>query len=225
MPSVKIPRKSSDTDMTPFVDVAFLILSFFMLATKFKPPEPVEIKTPNSVSTKALPENDAILVVLDSAGRVFFSMMAEKDPMLKYKVIKNMNDTRGLGLTEAEMKNFVKTSAVGEPISKLKQLLAIPASDQAKIKQDGIPIKDSASNELFYWIRDAVSAFAGTGHKVNYLIKGDNNAKYPQFKEILNAFKRNDIYKFQLVTAAEEAPEGTELYKERKAQGVIKANK
>jgi len=223
MPSVKIPRKSSDTDMTPFVDVAFLILSFFMLATKFKPPEPVEIKTPNSVSTKALPENDAILVVLDSAGRVFFSMMAEKDPMLKYNVIKNMNDTRNLGLTEAEMKNFVKTPAVGEPISKLKQLLAIPAADQAKIKQDGIPIKDSASNKLFYWIRDAVSAFSG--HKINYLIKGDNNAKYPQFKEILNAFKRNDIYKFQLVTAAEEAPPGTELYKERKAQAASPVKK
>ena len=62
MPSVKLPRKSTDTDMTPFVDVAFLILSFFMLATKFKPPEPVEITTPNSVSTKELPANDAVLV-------------------------------------------------------------------------------------------------------------------------------------------------------------------
>lgn len=216
MPSVKIPRKSSDTDMTPFVDVAFLILSFFMLATKFKPPEVVEIKTPNSVSTKALPENDAILVVLDSSGRVFFSMLAEKDPTLKYSVIKNMNDTRSLGLSEAEMKNFVKTAAIGVPISNLKQLLAIPAEEQAKVKQSGIPIKDSASNELFYWIRDAYSAFSG--HKINFLIKGDNNAKYPQFKEILNAFKRNDIYKFQLVTAGEDAPEGTELYKERKGQ-------
>jgi len=222
MPSVKIPRKSSDTDMTPFVDVAFLILSFFMLATKFKPPEPVEIKTPNSVSTKPLPENDAILVVLDSAGRVYFSILAEKDPTIKYNVIKNMNDTRNLGLTEAEMKNFVRTPAVGVPFGNLKQLLGLPQEEQNKIKQAGIPIKDSASNELYYWIRDAVSAFASSAsatHKLNYLVKGDNNAKYPQFKEILNAFKRNDIYKFQLVTAAEDAPEGTELYKERKAQG------
>ena len=83
MPSVKLPKKSTATDMTPFVDVAFLILSFFMLATKFKPPEPVEITTPNSVSTKALPENDAILVTLDSSGRVFFTMRVEKDQMLK----------------------------------------------------------------------------------------------------------------------------------------------
>ncbi|MEI9810377.1 MAG: biopolymer transporter ExbD [Bacteroidota bacterium] len=32
--------------MTPFVDIAFLILSFFIMATKFKPPEPVAITTP-----------------------------------------------------------------------------------------------------------------------------------------------------------------------------------
>jgi len=225
MPSVKMPRKSTATDMTPFVDVAFLILSFFMLATKFKPPEPVEITTPNSVSTKALPENDAILVTLDSAGRVYFSMQAEKDPMLKYTVIKNMNDTRQLGLTEAEMKNFVKTSSIGVPFSQLKQLLAIPAEDQRNVKQPGIPIKDSASNELTYWIRDAVNAFAGTQKRINYLIKGDNNAKYPQFKEILNSFKRNDIYKFQLITAVEDVPAGTELYKERAAQGATKPAK
>ena len=49
MPHVKIVKKSTDTDMTPFVDIAFLILSFFIMATKFKPPEAVEIKTPASV--------------------------------------------------------------------------------------------------------------------------------------------------------------------------------
>jgi len=223
MPSVKMPKKSTATDMTPFVDVAFLILSFFMLATKFKPPEPVEITTPNSVSTKPVTEGDAILVTLDSAGRVFFTMQAEKDPMLKYNVIKNMNDTRQLGLSEAEMKNFVKSTSVGVPFSQLKQLLAIPAEEQRNVKQPGIPIKDSASNELTYWVRDAVSAFSGK--KISYMIKGDNNAKYPQFKEILNSFKRNDIYKFQLVTAVEDAPAGTELYRERAGQGAKKASK
>ena len=46
MPHVKIAKKSTDTDMTPFVDIAFLILSFFIMATKFKPPEPVKVTTP-----------------------------------------------------------------------------------------------------------------------------------------------------------------------------------
>ncbi|MEI6946796.1 biopolymer transporter ExbD [Paraflavisolibacter sp. H34] len=214
MPSVKIPRKSTDTDMTPFVDVAFLILSFFILATKFKPPAPVEIKTPYSVSTKELPQNDAILVELDKEGKVYFSMLSENDPQVKYDVIKNLNNTRNLGLTEAEMQNFTKSISIGVPFQQLKQLLAQPAENHASIKQPGIPVADTANNELYFWIRDAVSAFSG--RKINYLIKGDNDAKYPNFKNVLAAFKKNDIFKFQLVTSPEEAPIGTDLYNTRK---------
>ncbi len=58
MPSVKIKKHAPENDMTPFVDVAFLILSFFMLATKFKPEEAVEVKIPSSVSSAAVPEKD-----------------------------------------------------------------------------------------------------------------------------------------------------------------------
>ena len=95
MPSVKLPRKSTDTDMTPFVDVAFLILSFFMLATKFKPPEPVEIKTPTSTASAKVKMDDwGVLVELDKTGRVFFSMLSDKEPARKLKVIENINKTR-----------------------------------------------------------------------------------------------------------------------------------
>jgi len=213
MPSVKIPKQSTDYDMTPFVDVAFLILSFFMLVTKFKPPEPVEITTPNSVSTDKLPENDAVLVELASDGRIFFSMLAENNPQAKYQVIKNLNTTRNLGLTEAEMQNYMRVHSVGVPFSQLKGLLSRPVDQHKNIAQPGIPVKDSASNELYYWVRDAISAFQGK--KINYLIKGDNSAKYPDFKRVLEAFKRNDQFKFQLVTSPEEAPMGTPLYQTR----------
>ena len=217
MPSVKIARKSTDTDMTPFVDVAFLILAFFMLATKFKPPDPVEITTPNSVSSDKLEQKDGILVQLDKDGRVFFAMQAEANPEAKTAVIQNLNTTRNLGLTPAEMKKFEKAYAIGVPFSQLKAFLALDEESQKKFKQPGIPVKDSATNELYYWVRDAWTAFAG--RKVNCMIKGDNAAKYPDFKRVLEAFKRNDIYKFQLVTAPENAPPGTDLYKTRQSGG------
>lgn len=208
MPSVKIPKKSTFVDMTPFVDVAFLILTFFIMATKFKPEEPVEIKTPNSVSTKDLPDSDALQVTFDSSGRVFFSVLSENDPKIKYEVIKHLNEARSLNLTEAEMKNFVRTPSVGVPFSGLKQLLAIPQEDQKNFKQPGIPL-DTLGGELYYWIRDAVGTF--TGKKLLFLIKGDNSAKYPAFKQVLNAFKKNEIFKFQMITMLEDAPAGSEL--------------
>lgn len=213
MPSVKIPKKSTFVDMTPFVDVAFLILTFFIMATKFKPAEPVEVKTPNSVSTRELPETDALMVTLDSTGRVFFSVLADKDETPKYNVIKNLNTSRNLGLSEAEMRNFVKMPAVGVPFSGLKSLLAIPLDDQKGVKQTGVPL-DSLGGELFYWIRESIGTY--TGKQLKYLVKGDNNAKYPSFKMVLGAFKRNDIYKFNLITMQEDAPLGTDLYISRK---------
>ena len=99
--------------------------------------------------------------------------------MRKYNVIKHMNDPRNLGLTESEMKNFVKSPAIGVPFGSLKQLLAVPAENHGGVVQPGIPL-DSLGGELFYWIRDAVGQF--TGKQLKYLVKGDNNAKYPNFK-------------------------------------------
>jgi biopolymer transport protein ExbD len=98
MPSVKIKKHVPTNDMTPFVDVAFLILSFFMLATKFKPEEPVEVTTPNSVSSQVLPEKDAFMVSVDNKGRAFVSV---DNPGFRQILIQNLNDTRKLGLTTA----------------------------------------------------------------------------------------------------------------------------
>ena len=217
MPSVKIPKKAILNDMTPFVDVAFLILAFFIMATKFKPSEAVEITTPHSVSSKELMQQDGIQVSIDKDGRVYFAMQVEKkeDKSLIYEVIKNLNDVRTLGLTEDEMRSFVDDPNVAVPFSKLKAFLQVPLDQRAAVVKDGIPVKDSLTNELFYWVRDANSAFAG--RKINYLIKGDNAAKFPNFKNVLSAFKRNELFKFQLITTPEDVPFGTDLYKVRNA--------
>src|SRR5690349_10277598 len=123
MPSVKIPRKSTATDMTPFVDVAFLILSFFMLATKFKPPEPASITTPKSVSTEELKETNSVQVEFDSTGRIFFTMNVKnqsEDNGLKLDLIQKINQVRNLGLSQTEMRNFQLNTTVGVPFSQLK---------------------------------------------------------------------------------------------------------
>jgi len=52
------------------------------------------------------------------------------------------------------------------------------------------------------------------GIKMNLLVKGDNASKYPSFKGVIDAFKKVDQMKFQLVTNPEGVPEGTELYRQ-----------
>jgi biopolymer transport protein ExbD len=215
MPSVKIPKKSTDNDMTPFVDVAFLILSFFMMATKFKPEEAVEVTTPNSVSADAVPEKDVFTVSVDKDARVFVAM---DNPEFKRTLIENLNTTRGLGLTPAEVKNFINGSSIGVPFNQLKSVLGMDAAQLKKVRQPGIPCADSTGGELLYWVRDALTAYSG--RKLSLLIKADNNTKYPAFKNVLNAFKKNDQNKFLLITSPEDAPPGTALYATRANGGV-----
>jgi biopolymer transport protein ExbD len=211
MPSVKLPRKSTDTDMTPFVDVAFLILSFFMLATKFKPPEPVEITTPGSVLSQKLPESNAVMIIVDSANRVFFSVLSDKDPSKFDAIIQDVNASQTLGLSNAQMANFRKTYGIGVPFGNLKELLSLDDKAQQALKVPGIPVLDSANNQLVWWISAAKKAFAG--EKLNYLIKGDGKSKYPTFEAIISALKRNDEFKYNLVTALDDVPMNSELQK------------
>jgi biopolymer transport protein ExbD len=212
MPSIKIPKKSTFVDMTPFVDVAFLILTFFIMATKFKPPEPIEVNTPKSVSTTELPESNAALITIDKEGKVYYTVLSQKDQSVYTSVVNELNSTRSLGLTPAEISNYRKTYLVGVAFSQLKQLLGTPADQQKNLKQPGIPI-DTTGGELTYWIQASKSAFAG--QQLKYLIKGDNNSKYPVFKNVIEALKKNDVYKYNLITAPEDAPVGSELYDQR----------
>ena len=213
MPSVKIPHKSTFVDMTPFVDVAFLILTFFIMATKFKPPEPVEVTTPKSVSTQELPESNATLITIDKEGKVYFTVLSEKDMSIYSEVINSINSARNLGLTDAEKANYRKTYLVGVSFGQLKQLLDMSDEQQKTLKQPGMPV-DTTGGDLTYWIQAAKSAFAG--QRLQFLIKGDNDSKYPVFKNVIEALKKNDVYKYNLITAPEDAPSGTELFEERR---------
>jgi biopolymer transport protein ExbD len=219
MPSVKLPKKSTATDMTPFVDVAFLILSFFMLATKFKPPAPVTINTPHSVSADKLKEENAVLIEFDSVGRVYFTMNVKKSGEgdgLKQELIKQVDKNRSLGLTDAEISNFARYATVGSPFSSIKTLLDLPKDQRIKVKQAGIPV-DSTNNELITWIGAAKLAFQG--QPVLYMIKGDNNATFPTFKGVIAALKANDEFKYKLITDPKAAPVGTDLYVKRMQSG------
>jgi biopolymer transport protein ExbD len=218
MPSIKMPKKSTDTDMTPFVDVAFILLTFFIMATKFKPPEPLTITTPLSVSSTKLEEKDALMISFDSAGRVYLNvnLLKEEDKDLKKDFIQRVNNEAKMGLTDAEINKFVGYSTIGSPIAELKSIMQRPVTDWDKVRQKGIPV-DSANNELSRWLGAARQSFGA--RQIDIMIKGDNNAKYPDFKGVIDALRSNEIFKYKLITDPKGVPVGTELYKIREAGG------
>src|SRR5476649_1346535 len=95
----KIPRKSTNVDMTAMCDVAFLLLSFFILTTKPKPSEAVHIDPPSSVSAKIAPEKDIVIISLDKSGKVFLSTGDSKDDKdAKNDILHSINSAKSLGL-------------------------------------------------------------------------------------------------------------------------------
>ena len=60
----KMRRIGIAIDMTPMVDVAFLLLIFFMCTTQFKPPEKDKITLPESNSEAKSPESDVITLAV-----------------------------------------------------------------------------------------------------------------------------------------------------------------
>src|SRR6201990_3185811 len=169
MGRAKIPRKSTNIDMTAMCDVAFLLLSFFILATKFKPPEALSVVTPSSVSSKVAPDKNVVLVTMDHDGKVYFSV-SDDSKNKKKDIIDAISTAKNLNLTDAEKKNFYANPSayIGVPFSQLKSYLDLAPEQVKDAKQAGIPAVDSTNNELIDWVHAAVGAFQGA--KMNLLV-------------------------------------------------------
>src|SRR6478609_3427736 len=96
----KIARKSTIVDMTTMCDVAFLLLSFFILTTKPKPSEAVPIHTPTSVANKFVPDKGVLMISLDKNGQVYLSTSDNADDRSKKKaMLEDINQRNNLGLS------------------------------------------------------------------------------------------------------------------------------
>lgn len=206
----KIARKSTSVDMTAMCDVAFLLLSFFILTAKPKSSENITVETPSSVSSKIAPEKDVTLISITKDGKVYISLDNKE---VKGEVANQLNANNGAGLSPADIAAFKKAEFFGTPLSQLKSSLSIPADALKADALPGIPVQDTLHNEMIDWMKAIVAAHASTDTKLNILLKGDNLAKYPTFKNIITAFKKTDQFKFQMITNAEGVPEGTDLWR------------
>ncbi|HEY6915137.1 MAG TPA: biopolymer transporter ExbD, partial [Paludibacter sp.] len=152
MPKVKVPRKSTTVDMTAMCDVAFLLLTFFMLTSNFVAKEPITVAVPASVSEIKIAESDIITVLIDAQGKVFVGLDAQPD---RKELLKKLGEAYQIDFTDKELTEFSKIGMSGVPIHQMKGFLALP-SEQRDSKEAAIGIPaDSINNEFEQWIRNA----------------------------------------------------------------------
>ena len=215
MPKIKVPKSAPSLDMTPMVDLAFLLVTFFMLSASFRMEEPVIVDPPGSTAEKLLPEN-TIMVTVDNDGRAFFTLTNAEARM---NALKRMAERHKVNLTEAQVKTFGGMSSIGVDIKDLPNYINAKDAERKKFRpQNGIPL-DSANNQLHDWVlfaaqeanmiyqreKDAAQASGREfkGEKLRYAIKADGKAKYSSVKEVIDVFTDMKIYRFNMITSLE----------------------
>jgi biopolymer transport protein ExbD len=202
MSKVKPKRKLPSVDMTAMVDVAFLLLTFFILTTKFKANEVVAVDTPSSISPTKLPTTDMMIITVAEDGRVFIGV-GEKGT--REKMLDRMMAEYSLQVSAAGRLFFANTESFGVPIQEMQSWLNQPDAEKMKnYPQRGIPIdkRRGKLNELKEWINTARRSNTAT----KFAIKGDLDASYGAMGDVIWTLQDANINKFNLVTGLEVDP-------------------
>jgi biopolymer transport protein ExbD len=198
MAKVKMSKKATAVDMTAMCDVAFLLLTFFILTATAKQPEIVPVETPASTVQVKLPDSDLAIITIADSGKVFFGVKA---PDVREKTLELIATKYNLQFTAVEYKRFGLMEEFGVPVSQLKGLIDMPSTDRnAEGLQRGIP-HDSLNDQLTEWVKAARNANAEVNEQqLNFAIKGDAKEQFPEIKKVIDILQKQQVNKFNLVT-------------------------
>ena len=199
MPKIKLPTKSPRIDMTPMVDTFAVVLTFLMLTTQMRQPEPATVDTPFSISEKPTPDFNMMTFLLSTDDKIFLNFDNGPDTLLKFrpKVLAEMGRRYNIEFTEAELRAFEKfPSSIGVPMAQMKAFLDSDDINLRKDMQVGIP-SDSTDNQLANWI----VAIRTINPNVQACIKGDAKTGFPIVKKTLDILQERKVNRFNLITS------------------------
>lgn len=198
MGQVKSNKKGIVLDMTAMCDVAFLLLTFFILTAKMKVPEPARFEVPSSISDTKLPDDNVMRISISNEGVVFLTV-AEQGT--RRELIQEIDKMYKLGLTDKQKQTFELTETFGVPMAELPFYLGLPEEKRRDFKQKGI-VMDSTNNELKGWVRITKTI----NPNMRIAVKGDRDAEYVVFSKVLTSLQEMHLNKFSLITSMEAKP-------------------
>jgi len=198
MPRVKVARKSTFIDMTAMCDVAFLLLTFFILTAKPRVDDPVKAEVPASTKEKLVPESNLAMITIGGGGKILYSVTGAN---IRIEALKLMSDKYKIPFTPQELIKFGNTEVFGVPMAQLKSFLGMTEDQQKAYQQPGIPADTTANNELGNWLYSSRQADKGLYDKdLDIAIKGDKKEHYPIIDEVIGILGKQQKFKFSLIT-------------------------
>ncbi len=204
-------------DMTPMVDLAFLLVTFFMLTASFRMAEPVVVDPPSSIGQVDLPDNH-IMVTIDNDGRAFFGI---SNSTAKMNALRQMAAKYKVGFSDEQIVKFSGLPSFGVDIKDLPAYIDAKEDDRKNFKgQRGVPLDTiTPNNQLKDWISiggtEAVKMYEEAkikakesnaefkAEKPRYAIKCASTTKYIYVKDVIKTFTDLKLYQFNLITSLE----------------------
>ncbi len=160
MATKKKRRISIRIDMTPMVDIAFLLLIFYMATTQFKPPEARAVDLPESHSQIELPDKDIINITVTKYDSIYVDYVEKRtidiegvDVETKVRIVKTTDTYNVSGeINKARARN-------------LRALIVIKADEKASfgVMQDVMRSMQENHLERFLIITDHEVEVGGAG--------------------------------------------------------------
>lgn len=217
MPKVKMKRQSIRMDMTAMCDVAFLLLTFFILTTKFRPNEAVQVDIPASTAQIPLPATDVLMIAVGKVGadkddRIFFGV---DDQNTRMAMLDELATKYNFKVDGEMQKRFKLLDQFGVPLDQLPNLLKLSAEEMASYKQPGILCNpdaklmagqvgsDTAKNQL----GELIIMARTINPKLRIAIKADKNAEYGRVDDVIETLRKTNSNRFNLITSAKASAE------------------
>jgi len=226
MANVSKPKGAPSIDMTPMVDLAFLLVTFFMLSANFRTDEIVPVDVPASIAENIIPNNMLVRVTVDHNGRIFYGIAGKEDT--KRNMLMRISEKYRIPFTDRQVAEFVKLSDIGCSVAQLPAYLDMNEAQRDKFISTSIGIPaDSSNNQLKDWIMAGRTELLTTGEaeymtarerdvevkvgdfKPKFVLKVDGNADYIHAKKVVETFRDLKENNLSFITSLKADPRKT----------------
>ena len=201
MPKVKIPRRSTTVDMTAMCDVAFLLLTFFILTTKFRAKEVVAIDIPSSSAQIPIPDRDIMMLQIAPDGKVYFGL---DDQPTRLKLLDRLSADYKLSLSDKQKEAFKLLEIWGMDINALPAFLDLSPEQRTTAPQPGLKIDTTGGG---HQIEDLILFSRQENNNLRIAVKGDKTTEYKAFAAVIQALQNRKVNRFNIITSARTAKE------------------